>query len=118
MSTLKVNLLKRFQLTHIEEEVLGERVFIKQLSASEAEGYQLERMNPKTGEVDFSKFGGARADLVALCFCEEDGLLMFKNGTEAGGSLPTSFIDAAYKVCAAVNGMNAGNEGEEEPGKD
>ena len=115
MSNLKSRLLDRFQLTHSEKEVEGEKVFVKQLSAAEAEAYQFARMNPKTGEVDFSKVKGARADLVAVCLCESDGKLMFKNGDEVGKTMPTSFVEAAYRVCADFNGMGADDE---EAGKD
>ena len=115
MSNLKARLLDRFQLTHSEMEVEGEKVFVKQLSAAEAEAYQFARMDPKTGEVDFAKVKGARADLVAVCLCEADGKLMFKSGDEVGESLPASFVEAAYNLCAEFNGMGAETE---EAGKD
>ena len=115
MSSLKERLLDRFQLTHSKKEIEGVTVFVKQLSAAEAEAYQFARINPKTGELDYSKVKGARADLVATCLCEEDGSRMFKNGGEAGTKLPSSFVEAAYKVCAEFNGMGADIE---DAGKD
>lgn len=115
MSNLKTRLLERFELTHVEMEVEGEKVFVKQLSAAEAEAYQFERMDPKTGKADFSKLKGARAELVAACLCESDGKLMFKNDAEVGENLPSSFVEAAYKVCADFNGMGVE---EEDAGKD
>ena len=115
MSNLKDHLLDRFKLTHVEKEVEGEKVFVRQLSNAQTEAYQFARINPKTGDVDFSKVKGARAELVAICLCEEDGKAMFKSGKEASDSLPSTFINAAYLVCAETNDMS----GEvEEAGKD
>jgi hypothetical protein len=116
MSNLKTRLLDRFQLACSEKEIEGEKVFIRQLSDAEAEHYQFARINHKTGEVDFAKVEGAQAELVALCFCEEDGKRMFKSGKEVGDTLPSAFVKAAYKVCSEFNGM--GVLAVEEAGKD
>ena len=116
MSNLKSRLLDRFQLGFAEKIIEGEKVFVRQLSDAEAEHYQFARIDHKTGEVDFSKVEGAQADLVALCFCEEDGKRMFKNGKEVGDTLPSAFVKAAYKVCSEFSGM--GNAVVEEAGKD
>lgn len=106
MKDLKTRILDRFQLTHIEREIEGMKVFIKQLSDAETEAYQFARINPKTGEVDFSKVKGARSELVAMCLCNEDGSPVFKNGKEVGTSLPSEFVNAAYSVCAETNNMS------------
>jgi hypothetical protein len=116
MSNLKSRLLDRFPLTFSEKEVEGEKVFVKNLSDAQMEKYQFSRINHKTGEVDFSKVEGAQSELVALCLCEEDGALMFKNGKEVGATLPPEFVKAAYAVCSEHNGMM--KDTEEDAGKD
>jgi len=104
MSDLKERLLSKFELKHVEREVEGEVVYIKQLSAAEAESYQFDRIDPHTGEVDFERVRGCRAELVAACLCDEDGNLQFTDD-EVGDNFPATFVDAAYTVCAEVNGM-------------
>jgi hypothetical protein len=116
MSNLKDRLLDRFPLTFSEKDVMGEKVFVKTLSDAQTETYQFCRIDHKTGEVDFSKVEGAQSDLVALCLCEEDGKVMFKNGKEVGDTLPPEFVKAAYIVCSTHNGMAQGVD--EEAGKD
>jgi len=104
MSDLKKRLLSKFELKHVEREVKGEQVFVRQLSATEAESYQFDRIDPLTGEVDFERVKGARAELVAACLCDEDGNLQF-TAEEVGDNFPATFVDAAYTVCAEENGM-------------
>jgi hypothetical protein len=116
MSTLKSQLLTRFPLTHSKEMVDGEKVFVKTLSNAQMESYQFKRIDHKTGTVDFSKVEGAQDELVALCLCEDDGSLMFKNGKEVGTTMPPEFVKAAYVVCSEHNGM--AQDVEEEAGKD
>jgi hypothetical protein len=115
MSNLKSRLLDRFPLAHSEKEVDGEKVFVKTLSNAQMENYQFKRIDHKTGSVDFSKVEGAQDELVALCLCEEDGALMFKNGKEVGTTLPPEFVKAAYIVCSEHNGM--AKDAEEDAGK-
>ena len=115
--SLREELLAQFTLGQIESEVLGKRVYVKQLSAAETETYQFKLINVKTATVDYSKAKGARADFVAMCLCEEDGKLLFKNGQEVGSNFPGVFVEAAYAVCAEVNGL-VGEDSLEEAGKD
>lgn len=116
MST-KEALLSQFALGQVKSEVLEAEVYIKQLPAAKTEAYQFQLIDPKTGTVDFSKVRGARANLVAMCLCDEDGKLLFKNGAEVGNGFPATFVEAAYAVCAEVNGL-VGEESVEEAGKD
>ena len=115
MSNLKDRLLTQFQLAHQEAEIEGAVVFIKQLSNAQVETYQFRRINMKTGEADYAKIQGAKAELVAMCLCDEDGVLVFKTGKELGEALPKTFVDAAHEKCMDVNSMNIDIE---EAGKD
>ncbi len=115
--SMKANLLAQFELGQVKSDVLGTEIYIKQLPATKTEGYQFGLIDPKTGTVDFSKVRGARAELVAMCLCDEDGELLFKKGGEVGSQFPATFVEAAYAVCAEVNGL-VGEESLEEAGKD
>jgi len=99
------NLLSQFALTHVESDILGQKVWVKQLTAAQAEDYQFRRINIESGSVDYAKVRGARAELVAMCLCDEDGTLLFKTAKEVGDSFPSSFVEAAYAACSEVNGM-------------
>ena len=115
MKSVRERMLDRFQLAHVEREVEGEKVWIKMLSDAKLEAYQFSRMDLDTMEVEGSKVEGAQSELVALCLCEEDGKLVFKNQKEAADMLPSLAIRAIYKVCTDVNSMTADIE---EAGKD
>lgn len=116
MST-KEALLARFALGQVKSEVLGAEVHIKQLPAAKTEAYQFQLIDPKTGTVDYSKVRGARAELVAMCLCDEDGKLLFKKGAEVGNEFPATFVEAAYAICAEVNGL-VGEDALDEAKKD
>jgi len=116
MST-KEALLAQFALGQVKSKVLDTDVYIKQLSAAETETYQFKLINIKTNTVDYSKVRGARAELVAMCLCEKDGTLLFKKGSEIDNQFPGVFVEAAYAVCADVNGL-VGEESLDKAGKD
>lgn len=116
MST-KEDLLAQFTLGQVKSDVLGAEVYVKQLPAAKTESYQFGLIDSKTGTVDYAKVRGARAELVSMCLCEEDGTLLFKNKGEVGNQFPATFVEAAYAVCAEVNGL-VGEESLEEAGKD
>lgn len=106
MSELKQSLLKTFGMRCVEEEVSGQKVYIRKMSAAEVENFQFSRIDKKTMEPNRDKIQGMRAELVALCLCEADGQKLFDDAKEAGEQLDNQFIEDCYKVCAKVNAMD------------
>ena len=108
--SIKENLLNRFALTVEPHELEGEQVFVKQITAAQAEAYQFKRIG-SDGKVDYQKIKGARAELVAMCLCEEDGSPLFTE--KEVGALPSSFVEAAYALCSEVCALRGDVEAEE-----
>ena len=114
--SIRENLLSQFALGHVEREVLGHQVYVKQLTAAQVEDYQFQRINADSGSVDYNKVKGARSDLVAMCLCNEDGEVLFKSGKVVGESFPSHFVEAAFAVCSEVNGMGGADDLDEAEG--
>lgn len=107
---IKENLLARFNVGIEEHDIEGVPVFVKQLTAAEAEDYQFKRIG-KDGKVDYAKLPGARAELVARCLCDEKGKPVFSQAEV--GDLPSSFVEAAYALCSEVCGLRGDADIEE-----
>lgn len=107
--SLKESIFSQFEKTHVEVRLncLNEPVFVKRLTPKQAEAWQFSRLNKQTGKVDYAKLPGARAELVALCVCDADGVLVFDSADEVGTRLPNDVVEDLHKACLEINHLGA-----------
>jgi len=98
----------------LPKHLKGFKLHIRKLPAGPYDAYIFKRMDPKTRELDFGKYPGLRAELVAMALCDPDGNDVFKSTEEANKEINTSDMKWVYELCQWVNGADAGAQEEAE----
>lgn len=90
-------------------EVQGVKVIVKELTAGEANAYQMSNMKIVNGK-PIPKPEDIQAKLVLLSCYEEDGSRMFNEADlELVKGLPSTVIDTLYAVAERLNSGDAKN---------
>lgn len=95
-------------------DLVGVTLHVRKLSPKVYEKFLFTRMDSKTRELDFSKYPGMRAELLALALCDPDGNALFESTDDANANVTNEFSKWAFDLCQWVNGADAGAQEEAE----